>query len=184
MLALFRKVKQILRLYKAFLNGNFGLFGTKLLFEMRDKILVYPACLSLALRYSRLTSFIDGVTCVLFCGFSMGAVPFLRTSAVPCMWLNRPISVSILVRVPMGLCVDAFSRGDVSLKSNGAKRPLQGTKLLVTVAMSRSRGDSMMRQPTTPHALHPKPIAMVRDCLPCAPAFLKYRSMLKAMRGR
>lgn len=102
MLALFRKVKQILRLYKAFLNGNFGLFGTKLLFEMRDKILVYPACLSLALRYSRLTSFIDGVTCVLFCGFSMGAVPFLRTSAVPCMWLSRSIFVSILGRVPMG----------------------------------------------------------------------------------
>ena len=38
-------------------------------------------------------------------------------------------------------------------------RPLQGTKLLVMMAISRSRGESMIRQPTTPAALQPKPIA-------------------------
>ena len=37
-------------------------------------------------------------------------------------------------------------------------RPLQGTKLLVKMAISRSRGDSMIRQPITPQALHPNPI--------------------------
>ena len=40
------------------------------------------------------------------------------------------------------------------------KRPLQGTKLLVSMAISRSRGESMMRQPTIPAALQPKPMHM------------------------
>ena len=64
------------------------------------------------------------------------------------------------------------------------KRPLQGTKLLVMVAIKRSRGESIIRQPTTPQALQPNPIAIVNACLPCAHAFLKYLSMLKAIRGR
>lgn len=40
--------------------------------------------------------------------------------------------------------------------------PLQGTKLLVSIAMSRSRGESMIRHPTTPAALHPNPMHMKR----------------------
>ena len=52
--------------------------------------------------------------------------------------------------------------------SGGGNRPLQGTKLLVRMAMSRSRGESMIRQPTTPAALQPKPMHMVRACLPQA----------------
>ena len=51
------------------------------------------------------------------------------------------------------------------------KRPLQGTRLLVRAATSRSRGESMIRQPTTPAALQPKPMHMVRACLPQALAF-------------
>ena len=47
-----------------------------------------------------------------------------------------------------------------------------------------SRGESMMRAPVTPQALQPNPIHMVRHCLPCAQAFRKNLSMLKAMRGR
>lgn len=43
--------------------------------------------------------------------------------------------------------------------------PLQGTKLLVIMAMSRSLGESMMRQPTMPAALHPNPIHMVLENL-------------------
>ena len=46
--------------------------------------------------------------------------------------------------------------------------PLQGTKLLVSIANNRSRGESMMRHPTTPAALHPKPIHMVSACFPQA----------------
>ena len=44
--------------------------------------------------------------------------------------------------------------------SGGANRPLQGTNELVRTASSRSRGESMMRQPTTPAALHPNPMHM------------------------
>ena len=43
---------------------------------------------------------------------------------------------------------------------SAGKRPLQGTKLLVRIANSRSRGESMMRQPTIPAALQPKPMHM------------------------
>ena len=46
------------------------------------------------------------------------------------------------------------------------KRPLQGTKLLVRMAMRRSLGESMIRQPVTPAALQPKPIQRVRPCFP------------------
>ena len=64
------------------------------------------------------------------------------------------------------------------------KRPLQGTKLLVRMAIRRSRGESITRVAITPAALQPKPIAMVKACLPCAPAFLNKKSRLKATRGR
>ena len=39
--------------------------------------------------------------------------------------------------------------------------PLHGTKLLVMIAMSRSRCESMIRQPGTPAALQPNPMHMV-----------------------
>ena len=58
-------------------------------------------------------------------------------------------------------------------KMSSGNRPLHGAKLLVRMAMSRSRGESMMRQPVTPQALHPKPMHMVRLCLPLAPAHWK-----------
>jgi len=41
-----------------------------------------------------------------------------------------------------------------------------GYKLLVIVAISLSRGESIIRHPMTPAALQPKPMHMVRDCLP------------------
>src|SRR5690554_6093765 len=49
------------------------------------------------------------------------------------------------------------------------KRPLQGTKLLVRIAISLSRAESIIRQEVTPTALQPKPIHIVRDCFPWAP---------------
>ena len=64
------------------------------------------------------------------------------------------------------------------------QRPLHREKLFVMMAMSRSRGLSMTRVATTPAALHPKPMHMVRACLPWAPAFRKSASRLKATRGR
>ena len=36
--------------------------------------------------------------------------------------------------------------------------PLHGTKLFVKIARSRSRGESIIRHPTIPAALHPNPM--------------------------
>lgn len=44
--------------------------------------------------------------------------------------------------------------------------PLQGTKEFVNIAIICSRGESMIRQPTTPAALHPNPMHIVSACLP------------------
>ena len=62
--------------------------------------------------------------------------------------------------------------------------PLQGIKLFVKIAISLSLGESIILHPTTPAALHPKPIHIVRACLPQAEHFLKHLSRLKAIRGR
>ena len=61
---------------------------------------------------------------------------------------------------------------------------MQGTKLLVMMAINRSRGESMMRQPMIAAALQPKPMAMVKACFPQAEHFLNCRSRLKATRGK
>src|SRR5690606_9226510 len=64
------------------------------------------------------------------------------------------------------------------------KRPLQGTKLLVIMAISFSLGESMIRAEITPAALQPKPMLMVRACFPWVPALLNRLSRLKATRGK
>ena len=48
--------------------------------------------------------------------------------------------------------------------------PLQGTRQAVRLATSRSLGLSMMRQPVTPQAAHPKDMHMVSACFPQVPA--------------
>ena len=60
-----------------------------------------------------------------------------------------------------------IKKSEISVISVG-KRPLQGTKEFVKIANSRSRGESIIRQPTTPAALHPKPIHIVNACFPQA----------------
>ena len=62
--------------------------------------------------------------------------------------------------------------------------PLQGTKLLVSMAISLSLGESIILQPIIPAALQPKPIHIVKACFPQAQLFLKKLSKLKAILGR
>ena len=62
--------------------------------------------------------------------------------------------------------------------------PLQGTKLFVKTAISLSLGESIILQPVTPQALHPKPMHIVKDCFPCEPHFLKILSRLNAILGK
>ena len=72
---------------------------------------------------------------------------------------------------------------EIKVTSRGSL-PLQGIKLLVSKAMFRSRGESIIRQPVTPAALQPSPMQVVKACFPQAPQACKHRSRLKAMRGR
>jgi hypothetical protein len=54
----------------------------------------------------------------------------------------------------------------VAIKICVGHRPLQSEKLLVIIAMRRSLGLSIILVATTPAALQPKPILMVKACLP------------------
>ena len=45
-------------------------------------------------------------------------------------------------------------------------RPLQGTNVFVSIAINLSLGESIILHPITPQALHPKPIHIVKHCLP------------------
>ena len=75
-------------------------------------------------------------------------------------------------------------RKSAASETSSGNRPLQGTKLFVSIAASLSFSSGMMRQPTTPAALQPKPMEIVSACLPHAPQQRKQRSRLKAARGR
>ena len=66
----------------------------------------------------------------------------------------------------------------VKIEISAGNLPLQGTKLLVKIAISRSRGESIILHPTTPAALHPNPIHIVRACFPQALHLLKGASRL------
>jgi len=61
---------------------------------------------------------------------------------------------------------------------------LQGTKLLVKIAINLSLGESIILHPTQPAALQPNPMHIVIICLPVQQHFLKNPSMLKAIRGK
>ena len=54
--------------------------------------------------------------------------------------------------------------------------PLHGTKLFVIMAISLSRGESIILHPMIPAALHPNPMHIESACFPHAHDFLKYLS--------
>src|SRR5699024_2295094 len=62
--------------------------------------------------------------------------------------------------------------------------PLHGMNPLVIIAMSLTLRASIILNPTTPAALHPSHLHMVRACLPQVLQHLKQRSRSKAMRGK
>ena len=62
--------------------------------------------------------------------------------------------------------------------------PLQGTNAFVSIAISLSLGEFIIRHPTTPAALQPNPMHMVIICFPEEQHFLKMPSTLKAILGK
>ncbi|MNC40470.1 hypothetical protein D3C75_891820 [compost metagenome] len=105
----------------------------------------------------------------------------VRVTAMPNSTI--PITTMAVARERRPLAAPAAINREDRRISVG-QRPLQGTKLLVRIASIRSRGDSIIRVDIIAAALQPKPMDMVRACLPWPPDFLKRRSMLKATRGR
>ena len=91
---------------------------------------------------------------------SVPAAPSTSTassSTAPSSEASSPVRPPTKNRVMMAIRVGNF--------------PLQGTSEEVRMAMSRSLGLSMIRQPVTPQALQPRLMHMVRACLPQALAF-------------
>ena len=64
------------------------------------------------------------------------------------------------------------------------KRPLQGIKEFVKIDIDLDTLFSIIRVPITPTTLHPKPIAIVRACLPQDDVFLNMLSKINDIRGR
>ena len=89
----------------------------------------------------------------------------IKVAAIP----DRMTTVSrAAVRTPDAAFAPTVIKNIVIIDIIAGNLPLQGTRLLVSMARSLSRGESIMRHPITPAALHPSPIHMVRDCLPHA----------------
>ena len=94
-----------------------------------------------------------------------------------------PVSIKVDINVLYGNATVPAKNIEI-IEINVGNLPLHGTKLFVKIAIKRSRGESMILQPITPQALQPNPMHMVSACFPCALAFLKNLSRLKAIRGK
>ena len=62
--------------------------------------------------------------------------------------VDRKEAVKPVDKLPINIIDTVIKRGNL---------PLQGTKLLVKIAINFSLGESIILHPTTPHALQPKP---------------------------
>lgn len=62
---------------------------------------------------------------------------------------------------------DAFATKNIEIIAiSDGNLPLHGEKTFVNIAINFSFFDSIILHPIMPHALHPYPIHIVRDCLP------------------
>lgn len=61
----------------------------------------------------------------------------------------------------------------VAIAIKNGNLPLQGIKLFVKIDINFSLGESIIRHPTTPAALHPSPIHIVNACFPRTTCFFK-----------
>jgi len=108
------------------------------------------------------------------CGLRYGDSSSAKDEGIPFnMVLDRTLDINSVTEMPSTIAVNMLSAAATSPKDPAApamnivesaisvgKRPLHGTKLFVIIAISRSRGESMILQDMTPAALHPKPMHM------------------------
>ena len=83
---------------------------------------------------------------------------------------NTPSTITpVIVSVAMKLCrrlLAAPAINMVVIAMSVGNLPLQGTRKFVIIAINLSLGESIILQPMTPAALHPKPMHIVNACLP------------------
>ena len=72
--------------------------------------------------------------------------------------IMTPVNISVDSKEPVNPVAMLPTKNMDIMEIIVGKRPLQGTKLLVSIAIIRSLGESMILQPTTPAALQPNPI--------------------------
>lgn len=82
----------------------------------------------------------------------------MRVTVIPSR--IKHVSIHPAVSVPKEDAPETKNTSIIAISPG--KRPLHGTKLLVIIAIRRSLGDSIIRHPMTPQALHPNPMHMVR----------------------
>lgn len=132
-----------------------------------------------------------------YCGFRYGGNSKVKDDGSPFRRvLDKILDTNSVVKIPKRMIavkkktfkrlalVEKPTKNMVIIDIIAGNLPLQGTRLLVKIAIKRSLLESIILQPLTPTALQPKPIHIVKACLPQARHFLKHLSKLKAMRGR
>ena len=87
--------------------------------------------------------------------------------------IMTPVNISVESKEPVNPVAMLPTKNMDIMEIIVGKRPLQGTKLLVSIEIISSLGESMILQHTTPAALQPNHIHMVRACFPQVLAFLK-----------
>ena len=124
------------------------------------------------------------------CGFLYGGSSRVKKDGSPFkIVIDKIFDVKRVIKSPKIISIDKYiaqiklfktefelnpTKNIVMSAISVGKRPLHGVKLLVNIAIILSRGESMILQPTTPAALHPKPIHVINTIL----SFL-YRHAIK-----
>ena len=96
------------------------------------------------------------------------------SSCFSTVWLKQP-DTAMTPSTPRTIQSDTISAAPALGKNRLPRRirvgnqPLQGTMAFVRIAMSLSRGESMILHPITPTALQPNPIQRVSACFPQPP---------------
>ena len=132
------------------------------------------------------------------CGFLKGGSSSVKEEASPFKsvrdnsFVNKKVKrtqpIIITVRKKVVITEPFIATEEAKNKDNNVISvgylPLQGIKLFVSIASSRSRSESIIRQPVTPAALQPSPIHIQSACFPQALHLLNGLSRLYATLGR
>lgn len=148
---------------------------------------------------NRVLSNIDLVITFIICGFLYGGSSSTNDVLSPFrMVFDNSFDISSVIIIPSSI-IASTAIVDTSDEYCVATRlpmkiddivisignlPLHGTKQFVSIAIIFSLVEFIILHPTTPAALQPNPIHIVKACFPVVSAFLNTLSRLKAILGK